>query len=223
MRKIVFILLSFFVTNLVAQRDSLPLGSKYKEDQLYVSVLYNQLYQQPKGVSSSGFSYGFNLGFFKDIPLNQKGNWALGLGLGYSIDSFNHGMQVTSDNGVDGFSIDNILDENLMRIQSIELPLEIRWRNSNAQKYKFWRVYPGIKFSYNTSNKFRSLSNGIVTSVSNISSFNRFQYGITLAAGYDAFNLKVYYSLTPLFNDAYLGGQSIETRILRVGLVVYIL
>ncbi len=207
-----------------SQRDSIPLGEKYREDQLYISVAYNQLFDQPDGVGSSGFSYGFNAGFIKDIPLNRQGNWAIAIGLGYSFDSFNHRMQVSSVNGTDDFSTRNPLESNTMMLHAIELPFEIRWRNSNAQKYKFWRFYPGFKLSYNFSNQFKSVSQGLSNSVSNIDSFQNLQYGLSLSLGYDAFNLNFYYGLSSLFdNNATLNNQSIETKILRVGLIVYIL
>ena len=39
------------------QKDSLQLGDKYLEDQLYFGVTYNQLFSQPNTVVGSGFSY----------------------------------------------------------------------------------------------------------------------------------------------------------------------
>lgn len=206
-----------------AQRDSIPLGTSYKEDQFYLGISYNRLNNQPVGVSGSGFSYGFALGGIKDISISKQGNWALGIGLGYAFESFNHGLQITSANGVDQFSTDNVLDSNTMSLHALEMPLEIRWRNSNAQKYKFWRVYPGFKLSYNIRNSFSSVSNGISAKAKNIDSFRNFQYGPSLSVGYDAVNLHVYYALTPLFENATLQGQTIDTRILQIGLIIYIL
>ena len=184
---------------------------------------YNQLFNQPTGVSSSGFSYGLNIGMFKDISMNKKGSWAFAFGVGYSLDVFNQGLQVTTLNDVDQFSIDNILDQNTMNLQFIEFPIELRWRNSNAQKYKFWRIYPGFKFSYNLSNKFNSVSNGTKLSASNINSFQNLHYGLTLSVGYDAFNFHIYYQLNPAFKGGILNGESIDTRILKMGLIIYIL
>lgn len=220
-----FLFFTFLLTYSLSygQRDSIPLGTKYKEDQIYLSLSYNQLFNQPTGVSSSGFSYGFNAGVIKDIPINKQGSWALGIGVGYSFNSFNHGLQIDSQNGIDTFSIDNVLDENSMSIHSIDIPFEIRWRNSNAQRYNFWRVYPGFKLSYNLKNSFSSTSNGVSNTIKNIDSFKDLQYGLTLSVGYDAFNLNVYYSLSPLFENATLNGESIDTKMIRVGLIVYIL
>lgn len=207
-----------------SQRDSIPLGEKYREDQLYVALSYNQLFDQPRGVGSSGFSYGLNVGIMKDIPFTGEGNWALGIGLGYAFDRFNHKMQVYSANGIDDFTTKNPLESNIMSLHAVELPFELRWRNSNAQKYKFWRIYPGFKLSYNFSNQFKSVSQGVSNSVRNIDSFRNLQYGMTLSLGYDAFNLNIYYGLSSLFDsNANLENQSIETKIIRVGLIIYIL
>lgn len=223
MKNLITLLLLFFFSYVYCQRDTIPLGTKYKEDQFYISISYNQLFQQPDGVSGSGFSYGLNVGVVKDISLSKQGNWALGIGLGYAFDSFNHGMQVLSQNGIDQFTINNVLEENTMSFQSLEVPIELRWRTSNAQKYKFWRIYPGFKFSYNLSNKFSSVSNGTTVKASGLNSFNDLQYGVTLSVGYDAFNFHVYYALSPLFDNATLNSQPIDTRVLRMGLIIYIL
>lgn len=222
MKSVLFYIILFFVSVSYAQRDSIPLGSKYKEDQIYLSILYNQLFNQPNGVSASSFSYGLNIGFIKDIILNKKGSWAFGLGLGYAFDSFNHGLQIENTNNLDQFSVNNS-QENRMQYHSVEVPVEFRWRNSNAQKYKFWRIYSGFKFSYAFANNFKTVGNGTNSKTSNIDSFNNLQYGLTFSAGYDAFNLHVYYSLSPIFKDISINGQSIDSKVLRIGIVIYIL
>lgn len=224
MKKLFLLAALVFLFNITAnsQRDTLPLGTKYREDQLYVSVLYNQLFEQPEGVSSSGFSYGMNLGFIKDIPLSRGGKWAIGIGLGYAFDYFNHGLQVTSKDP-DTFSIDNVLSQNIMSLHSLELPFELRWRNSNAQRYKFWRVYPGFKLRYNIANRFRSGSNSGTIDLNGLNSVRELQYGATLSAGYDAFNLHLFYGFSSVFEDAVLNGQDINSRIVKIGIIVYIL
>ena len=58
---------------------------------------------------------------------------------------------------------------------------------------------------------------------SNIERFNKIQYGLTLAAGYSTFNFSLYYGLTPLFKSAALGTNPINTKVLKLGLIFYIL
>ena len=66
-------------------------------------------------------------------------------------------------------------------------------------------------------------ANNTGSSYSNITSYNKLQYGLTLSAGYDAFNVNVYYGLTPILKDAYIGTEKVETKILKFGLIFYIL
>jgi len=87
--------LCFFVGYLAnAQKDTLQLGAHYAEDQIYASVNYAQLNNQPSGISKSSFSYAFSIGFIKDFTLNKKGTIAIALGLGYGYDFFNHQLKV---------------------------------------------------------------------------------------------------------------------------------
>lgn len=211
------------LTSIYAQRDSLQIGERYAEDQLYVLVSYNQLFNQPSQVKGSGFSYGLNTGFIKDVILNKEGSFSLGLGLGYGLDFFNHGLKVSEVNGEVIFEIDNTLTSNELTIHNLEFPLEIRWRDSNANKYKFWRVYAGIKASYNLSNRF-NYNNGTESfSFKNVSRFNKWQYGLTLSIGYDAFTAHIYYGLNPILKDSSIGTSDISTKIMRIGLMFYFL
>ncbi len=214
----------FFVLSLSAQKDSLLLGDRYADDQIYTSISYTQLYNQPKTISKSGFSYSFSVGFIKDFILNRRGNISLGLGLGYGVDFINHQLKVEEINNATFFSSDNSLLSNKYNVHNLEFPLEVRWRTSTAKKYKFWRIYTGIKFLYNFSNKFEFLDvNNVHTDFSNITSYNKFQYGLTLSAGYDAFNFNIFYGLTPIFKDANIAGEKINTKVLKFGLIFYIL
>ena len=220
--------LTFFLLSIssisFAQKDSLQLGDKYADDQIYASISYAQFYSQPTQISKSGFSYTISTGFIKDFILNKKGNLSIAAGIGYGYNFFNHKLKVEEVNNQTLFSSDNTLISNKMRLHNFEFPLEIRWRTSSANKYKFWRIYTGVKFSYNFSNNFEfiDVSNN-VTSYSNVSSYNKLQYGLTLSAGYDAFNIHVYYGLTPLFKDTTINSGTIDTKTLTFGLIFYIL
>jgi len=206
-----------------AQKDSLQLGDRYAEDQLYFLISYNQLYDQPSQVGGSGFSYGLSAGYIKDIPLNKQGSFAVGLGVGYNYDSFNHGLKVTEVNNEVTFEVDNNLQTNRLLVHNLEFPLEIRWRDSDATKYSFWRIYAGIKASYNLSNRFRFNDGTQSRSFNNVSRFNDWQYGLTLSVGYNALTAHLYYGLTPILQDSSLGTTDISTKIIRIGLIFYLL
>lgn len=223
MKKILFFLFLAIASFSYAQKDSLQLGDRYAEDQLYFLISYNQLFNQPSQVKGSGFSYGLSSGFIKDIILNKEGSIALGLGVGYDFDSFNHGLKVSQVNNEVTFEIDNTLTSNKLSIHSLEFPLELRWRNSDANKYRFWRVYAGMKVSYNLSNTFKYNNGTQSFSFRNVSRFNKWQYGLTLSVGYDAFTAHMYYGLTPILKDSSIGTTDISTKIIRIGLIFYLL
>ncbi len=224
MKKLLFLFILLLTASLTnAQKDSLQLGDRYAEDQLYALISYNQLFNQPSQVGGSGFSYGLSAGFIKDIILNKQGSVAVGLGVGYNFDSFNHGLKVTEVNNEVTFEVDNTLTSNRLSIHSVEFPLEIRWRDSNANKYSFWRVYTGIKASYNIGNTFRFEEGGQSFSFDNVSRFNDWQYGLTLSVGYNALTAHIYYGLTPILENSTIGTTEISTKIIRIGLIFYLL
>lgn len=215
-----------------AQEDSFlkeqPIDSLYKEDQFYFGVTYNLIGKQPKGISQSGFSSGFHLGFIKDIPLNKRRNSAIGVGLGVSINSFNQNLLINeTSRGV----LLSVLDrtetdytKNKFSSYMLEMPLEYRWRTSNPEDYKFWRVYTGVKLGYVFANQTKFKGEPRNVSLKNDEIFNDFQYGLTISAGYNTWNFYVYYALNPIFNStAKLNGETINMNAIKIGLMFYIL
>ena len=225
MSKLSLLFTLFFLSfSLYSQKDSLQLGDRYAEDQIYASISYAQFYDQPSSISKSGFSFSLSSGFIKDFILNKKGNLAFAFGLGYGFDSFNHELKVSQINNSIVFSSDNSITDNAFTSHNLEIPFEIRWRTSTAKKYDFWRIYAGIKFLYNITNQFKYTdTNAIPFVFKNIENYRKIQYGLTLSAGYDEFNINVFYGLTPIFENASINGEQINTKILKFGLIFYIL
>lgn len=204
------------------------IDSLYKEDQFYFGVTYNLIGKQPKGISQSGFSSGFHLGFIKDIPLNKRRNSAIGVGLGVSINSFNQNLLInetpsgTSLSVLERTEID--YTKNKFSSYMVEMPLEYRWRTSTAESYKFWRVYTGVKLGYVFANQTKFKGEPSNVSLKNNDIFNDFQYGLTISAGYNTWNFYVYYALNPIFNStAKLNGETIDMNAIKIGLMFYIL
>lgn len=224
--KILIVLISgqscFSQEDITKEVDSL-----YREDQFYAGVTYNLLGNKPSDLSQSGFSTGLHFGFIKDMPLNDKRNVAIGIGLGYSMNSFNQNMQINEESGgsysytiLDG----NTYSKNKFSNHLIEIPIEFRWRTSTPTEYRFWRIYTGLKVGYAIVNtaKFKDDSRSI--KYNNISDFNKFEYGFTLSAGYNTWNIYLYYGLNPIFsNNAVLEGDKIYMNAIKVGLIFYIL
>ncbi len=222
MKNITFLFLVFLSVSIYAQKDSLQVGDPYWEDQLYINVSYNILNNQPQGVSKSGFSFGFSGGYIKDISLIKSGKIAIGIGLGYGFDSFNHRLKVMEATP-NNFQIDNTITGNKLILHNIEMPIQFRWRSSTVNTYSFWRFYTGIKLSYNLSNSFSYVDSGTKINISNLSEYNKFQTGLILSVGYGTFNFHVYYGLIPILKGASLNGNVINTNIARFGLSFYLL
>ena len=208
--------------------DKSALYKNYREDQFYASVTYNLLNYKPDGVSQRGFSSGFHLGFIRDMPINERRNFSIGLGLGLSTNSYNQNLSILETNNN---LVYLIIDESQVNVSKnkfttylVEVPLEIRWRTSTAIDYNFWRIYTGFKVGYLLYNSSKFVSEGGSQNLSNIDDFNKVQYGLTLSAGYGTWNFHVYYGLNSIFNNnAKLSGETIDLSSIKIGLMFYIL
>ncbi|OBX23725.1 MULTISPECIES: porin family protein [Bizionia] len=235
MKKILFFSVFMAVFQTVSAQVEVPYDSitnevdnKYREDQFYAAVTYNLLGNKPDGVSQSGFSSGFHFGFIRDFPVNKRRNVAFGVGLGLSANSFNHNFLITKDatGNLDYFVLDKSdinYSKNKFTTYMVEMPLQLRWRTSTAEEYKFWRIYTGVNVGYvlYNSSKFRGDLGTIKNS--RIDSFNNLQYGLTMSAGYNTWNIYVYYGLNPIFNNARVNNESVDMNAIKVGLIFYIL
>lgn len=226
---IICFLIAFSMQSFSQDEKAKVIDSLYKEDQFYAGVTYNILGNKPTNVSQTGFSLGFHLGFIKDMPINTNRNVAIGVGIGYSANTFNHNLQISKDN-IGGFKYSVLNDGSLYSRNKfsqhlVEFPLEFRWRTSNAVKYDFWRIYTGFKFSYVFANTSKYVGKPESLKFNGIDAFNKFQYGLTFSAGYNTWNFYVYYALNPIFlNDANLtDGNDINMKAIKIGLMFYIL
>lgn len=225
-------LLSFF--NSFAQEETKPkiepivkIDSLYREDQFYFSVTYNMFTDIPQGFKQKKFSAGVSGGFLRDMPINKSRTVAIAAGLGFSYQNYYQNLGVSKD-GADQI-VYNVVDpgeivSNRYRQYSVDLPIEFRWRNSTFESYKFWRVYLGVKLSYVFSNT-SILDDGEETyRINNNANINKFQYGPYISAGYNTWNVYLYYGLSPLFKSATtLNGENVNLKTLNAGLIFYIL
>lgn len=227
-----FCLLFFIAPLLQAQEsDNIPfvVDSLYREDQIYIGVTYNIVTGNPDEIESSQFSGGFHVGFIRDFPLNKRRNIALGVGLGWSIDTYGQNLYIgrtpEGDNSrfevLDRSSID--FDVNRFSTQSIDLPIQFRWRTSTAESYKFWRIYTGIRpaYIYYFQSKFEQA--GEVYRENDVPEFEKLRLGATLTFGYNTFNFSFYYSLNSFFKDAMINNEELDLRTFQVGLTFFLL
>ena len=196
---------------------------KYREDQIYFSVFYNSLGSELDNFKENKFSSSFNLGFIRDIPISKSGKFALGLGIGYGKNSFNNNLKLSSNDksSYELLSNRDAPKKNIFNFSEIQFPLEIRWRNSSPTRYKFWRIYAGLKYSKVLQSSFTHdsfMENYKLKSVP----VNLDQLGFTLNIGYNTWNIGLYKSLRPFFNKKISSlPQNLEQ--FKLGLIFYIL
>lgn len=203
--------------------------SLYREDQIYVGFTYNLLSGDPEGITGKQFSGGFHLGFVRDFPVNERRNVALGIGLGWSINTYGQNLFLGEDeNGNTNFinlEREQIeFDKNRFSTQSIDVPLQFRWRTSTPESYKFWRVYAGLRPSYVYYFKSKFVQPDLTVVQTDVPEFDRFRLGATFTFGYNTFNFNFYYSLNSFFNeDAVVDGETVDLKTFQVGLMFFLL
>lgn len=220
------------VSTAQAERDTTikVVDSLYREDQFYLGFTYNILTEIPANLSSSGFSGGFHIGFIRDFPINERRNVAIGTGLGWSINSYGQTLFIGEEPGNEEtifLSLEDLdvnYDRNRFTTQSIEMPIQFRWRTSRPEGHKFWRVYTGVQLGYVYHFRSNFQQPGNTVRQTDVPEFDRFRVGATFAFGYNTFNFHVYYGLNPFFNeDARIEGEEVGMNALRVGLMFFIL
>ncbi|WP_159799706.1 porin family protein [Flavobacterium sp. MK4S-17] len=200
---------------------------KYREDQFYATISYNLMQGKPGGYSQNSFSTGLSFGFLRDMPVNEKRTYAIAAGLGYSYNNIKHNLKVTQGGGDTFYEIvpEGDFDKNKLVLHYLELPIEFRWRNSNAISHKFARIYTGFKVSYLFADKAQFYSGDGDIKIKGNDDLNKFIYGAYISVGWNTWNFYAYYSLNPIFSaDAkFADGEKVNLNSLKLGLAFYIL
>lgn len=206
--------------------DNEDTGGRYFEDQFYTGVTYNFILEQPELVNQRNFSYGLQLGFIKDIPLNDRSTVGLGVGLGLALNTYYTNIRAQKNESDISYSVltDVTFKRSKLETHLIELPIQFRWRDSDATTYNFWRIYTGVKFGYAFDARSKYVLDKYKQSFKN-TDVNKLQYGLTLNVGYHNFNVHLYYSLSTLYNDDVMldSTQQIKIRPLQLGFIFYML
>ncbi|AFU69220.1 TonB-dependent outer membrane porin [Psychroflexus torquis ATCC 700755] len=201
--------------------------SLYREDQFYFGFSFNFLTELPSGVDQSGFSGGLMFGYIRDMPINKRRNLSIGLGLGFNLNTFGQSLQVNSNAGQDIFlpiNQDQNYDVNWFTTNLVEVPLELRWRSSDIDKYAFWRVYLGFQVGYvfRFKSTFKSVEEQYT--VTDVNALNSFRTSAKLTFGYGAINFFVNMSLIPVFEgEVESTGERVSITPIKAGLVFFFL
>jgi hypothetical protein len=218
-----FYFLFFFLTvnvTLSQEKDK----DLYREDQIYINFYYNSLKNGVEELKENKFSSSINFGFIRDIPLNKSGKFAFGIGLGLGFNSYNNNLKINQINNNLNFEFlenQREYDKNKFLSSEIQIPLEIRLRNSSINTYKFWRFYAGIKYSRLLSSKYKFDSENIKYHIDDIK-LNPDKLGLTLNIGFNTWNIGLYKAVRPFF-DKKNNNLSSDLEEFKVGLIFYIL
>jgi len=209
-----FYILLFLNFSLYSQENQ-----SYFEDQFYLGLSYNSIGGKVDEFKENKFSYSINYGFIKDIPLSNNGKYALGIGLGLSHNSLNNNLKYNNPN----FEfIQNLGSNSINRYNYTELqiPFEIRWRNSSIDNYKFWRIYAGLRYSKVIQSKYIYEDVALINEIDNFP-IDKDQIGLTLNVGFNTWNISVYQSINPFFNES-IDSDISGLKQFRLGFIFYI-
>ena len=193
--------------------------SAYREDQIYAAIGYPLLLNAPDGITQNKLSHTFSLGYIRDMPINDNRNIAIGLGLGISYNVLFTNLQFNNDMTTNVVSRDII---NQWNSTEVEIPFEIRWRNSTRTSYRFWRVYAGL-VGYYAFSAIQYTNSGSLKSSVPLKTQN-FRLAFRLNVGNNTWNLTYSYPIGSLFDF----GKSAEDKTLneiktaKLGLIFYI-
>jgi hypothetical protein len=201
-----------------AQTDSL--STKFREDQFFISFALQLQLENISGFKQNGFSNNFQIGFVRDIPLNTRGTFALGLGLGYEYNKLISNLSLeTEENNTFFILRDN--QKNIQTFSSLVFPLSFRFRTATPVRIHFWRVYGGLKYKLNFRSKFNpfygsSFQNDYIRE-NNTAAF--------LSMGYNTWNLLLEYDLNSIFKSKsqLSSGTYPKLQTLKLGLIFFIL
>ena len=217
-RFLFFGLCLIIMARLSAQDDDLP--SKYREDQFYISFALQIQQQDINGFKQNGFSNNFQIGFIRDIPINPKGTFALGLGVGYDYNRLISNLSLSKIENKIKFSLtDN--QKNLQTFSSLVFPLSLRIRSSTPYRTDFWRLYGGLKYRLLFSSRFHPV---IGDSFKN-DRIRKNNTAVFLSMGYNTWNMFLEYDLNSIYKGetTLFSEGNLELQTLKIGLIFYIL
>ncbi len=202
-----FLLILWAFTGATAQTDTTghPDFSHYLEDQVFFNLSYINIRHLYPGVSQQGFSHAVSFGYIRDIPVNLRRNLGFGLGFGYERDVYYQNLRIGKDEqtGNITYRVLNPGDyiNNAFVVKKLIMPVEFRYRNSTAERFRFFRIYTGFLLGYTVGAESHYETEKVAVHYIKLTAIpSRWQYGVYVYAGYSELNGYVYYGLNDLFS-----------------------
>ncbi|MDC1434274.1 PorT family protein [Flavobacteriaceae bacterium] len=221
MKAFFFLFYFFFIGLLLGQeKDSLS----YNEDQFYIDVNFIIQANDINSFQENGFSRSIHAGFLRDFSFTKKGDKAIAIGLGYGFERLVNNLNVRKNENEFSYSFpsNGVSLRNTFSFHQLQLPIELRWRTSTIDNYRFWRIYLGYRLSYQflpTYKPFFGRSFKIDDQI------EEWQHSLSLSVGFNTWNLRFSYGLTPFLSSAFQTQEGIRPNIypVQVGLIFYLL
>ena len=217
-------LLATLFTSSFIQSQNIPKDEEfkfYREDQIYFGTSLMLIKSNQEDLKTRGLPRHFQFGIIRDMPLIKSGKLSTGLGIGISFERFTTNL-IRSASGLYSLDLnDNIYNPLSISVQSFEIPISIRWRNSSDRDFAFWRVYGGIKVNWNYRIKAKQNSSFLTIG----EELKKFGTNAYLSFGYNTWN---FYLSSPIvstfdFLNSNQNNSLIKIVPLKVGLIFFIL
>lgn len=214
-------------TNTEKKEEREGFGKAYLEDQFYVGLTYDYLISDVSSVVQQNFSRGIHAGFLKDLPMNERRNVGVAIGLGYSYDLIY--SNIFRENSTASYAIVSSLNSanisrNYFETHTVEMPIEFRWRTSTAENHKFWRIYSGVKLGYVFSGRNLFKRDDLTVFFKNADLHQKWHFKAYSVFGYNTWNFFIQYNFSPILKNAQTAeGTPLKSSLLQMGLMFYIL
>ena len=218
MKHIYCILFLTVVGPLFAQEEA----PTFREDQLYLSIAYPYFSDAPSTLIQNKLSYAFSAGFIRDMPINKERTLAVGIGLGYDQATvYNNTLFTYAGNTISATVIEGGYQQNYLRMQSLAVPLELRWRNATETKHAFWRIHTGVSVHFPMQFKsYNKTSTGLINTTKLASKGTILRWNVLF--GFNTWNISIAHDMQPwaAFSAT---NNNFDMKFTKIGLIFYIL
>lgn len=203
---------------LIAQEDA----PTFREDQLYLSIAYPYFSNAPNTLIQNKLSYAFSVGFVRDMPINKQRSLAVGIGLGYDQATiYNNNLFTYARNNISATVIEGGYQQNYLRMQSLAVPLELRWRNATETKHAFWRIHTGVSVHFPMQFKsYNKTSTGQINTTKLPSKGTNLRWNVHF--GFNTWNISIAHDMQPWATFGALN-REFDMNFTKIGLIFYIL
>lgn len=218
MKHIYCILFLTVVGPLFAQEEA----PTFREDQLYLSIAYPYFSDAPSTLIQNKLSYAFSAGFIRDMPINKQRTLAVGIGLGYDQATiYNNTLFTHAGNTISATVIEGGYQQNYLRMQSLAVPLELRWRNATETKHAFWRIHTGVSVHFPMQFKsYNQTPTGQINTTKLPSKGTILRWNVHF--GFNTWNISIAHDMQPWATFGALN-KEYDMKFTKIGLIFYIL